>query len=239
MLNLEELFQARTGFSRKQHWSRRLQTIGVVTRTATVSLMLFVASCDAYKWPPYEDKLRSMFLESKPILVELQSEMIADGLKLVGPGRERLRSDQPVLTGEQVRKYGNLFERLPYHWSMLRNDDATFVDVYGPSPRGMGKVFAYTLAHREIPANLPSCDRAGWDVSCGMCTVDLGDNWSIQYFWHPKDIGPDWDGRLGEGLPTMEEIQEQHEQELGDCIDAGMREMGVDSDLHLSPAREH
>jgi len=200
----------------------------LVVRAATVSLMFLIVSCDAYNWPPYETQLRSMFLESKSVLTEIESEMIADGLVIIGPGRQRLRSDQPELTADQVNKYKNLFERLPYQWNLSRSNGTTFIDAYGPSPWGLGKSFSYTFVHREEPADLLSCEAAGWTVSCGMCAVNLGDNWSIQYFWHPKDLGPEWDGRIGEGLPTPEEIQEQYERELDECLDAGLKEMGVD-----------
>ena len=203
----------------------------LATRIAIVVPMLLIASCEAYSWPPYEKRLRSMFLESKSVLTEIEAEMIADGLVYMGPGPAMFRSDQPEPTQDQVDKYGELFERLSYRWKLWRNDGATYVRIDGQSPRGMGRDFSYTLAHLEEPANLPACDAGGWIVSCGLCTVDLGDDWSIQYSWYPKNIGPEWDGRLGEGLPTMEEIQEQRRQELDACLDAGMKKMGVTSGI--------
>ena len=198
-----------------------------VSRVSTASLMLLIMSCDAYQWPPYESQLRTMFVESKPVLIEIEAEMIADGLIVVGRN-ERLRTDQPRLTEVQAKKYKALFERLQNTYVISRSNGTTFINMSGRSPRGMGKDFSYTLVHGELSSTSPSCNAAGWTVSCGTCEVDLGEEWSIQYMWYPKDLGPEWDGRLGEGLPTGEDIQKQFMQELHECRDAGLREMGID-----------
>jgi hypothetical protein len=171
-----------------------------------------------------------MFSESKSVLTEIEEEMIADGLHHIGPKPRLRRYGEPELTEVQERKYDELFERLPYHWSLSRNDQSTFISVYGPSPRGLGKEFSYSLVHGGISEDLPICDAGGWTVSCGVCGVRLDDDWLIRYFWNPNDIGPEWDGSVGEGLPTEEEIQDQYNRELDECLRSGLKEMGVDLD---------
>lgn len=203
-------------------------------RLVVIVATAFLMSCDAYNWPPYENQLRSMFTESKSVLAEIESEMDADGLSYIGPKPRLRRHGEPELTAAQIDKYDGLFERLRYHWSLSRNDGRTFISVYGPSPRLLGKDFYYSLIHNGDVEGLPSCDAGGRTVSCGMCGSDLGDDWIIQYYWLPKDIGPDWDGSIGEGLPTPEEIQEETQREIDECLEAGLREMGVDLEAKTS-----
>ena len=213
----------------QSHWSKQLRRTSLIVFAGTALLVTLIASCDAYKWPPYEDQLRTMLVESKSVLTEIESEMMADGLSVVGPNPLR-RHGEPELTDAQLRKYKDLFEQLPYYGTFFRDDRNTTVSLLGASPIGLGKEFSFSFVHGEIPEGLPSCDAGGRTVSCGACDVDLGDNWHLQYQWLPKDIGPDWDGKVGEGLPTMEEIQEQHQREIEECFEAWRIEMGIDPD---------
>ena len=185
-------------------------------------------SCDAYHWPPYENHFRSMFLESKSVLMEIESEMISDGLDFIGPGRERHRTDRPALTDELKSKYAKLFARMPYRWHLSRNinNDATLIELYAPSILGSRKTIMYFYEHRDTPANYPSCDVTKRSQRCGQCYVPLGDQWFIEYSWLPEDLGPKWDGSVGEGKPTPEEIGELREKAWSDCLAAGLAENG-------------
>jgi hypothetical protein len=92
----------------------------------------------------------------------------------------------------------------------------------------LGKDFNFWFVHGEISEGLPACDTGGRTVPCGACDIDLGSDWHLQYQWLPRDIGPGWDGRVGEGIPTTEEIQEQRQREVENCFEAGRMEMGID-----------
>ena len=199
-----------------------------VTRAALIFAMLLTLSCDSARWPPYERQIRSMFLESKPVLTEIEMEMVSDGLDFIGPGRERTRLDGSRLTDDLKAKYKNLFERLPYFWDLSRNDGTTFINLHFPRNWRVRKSFMYTITHRETPMTLPSCGFSGWPPSCGRCAVDLYDNWFIEYSWTPKDLGPEWDGRIGDGLPTPDEIHDEYKNELEECMDAGLKDLGFD-----------
>jgi hypothetical protein len=170
-----------------------------------------------------------MFAQSKTVLSKIETEMIADGLYYAAKNR-RLRHGEPELTDAQLSKYEDLFGRLPYNSAIFRDDGSTSVTLPSASPMGLGKDFNFWFVHREISDGLPACDAGGRTVSCGGCDVDLGDDWHLLYQWLPKDIGPDWDGRIGEGLPTMEEIQELHQREVKECLEMGWKEMGVAPD---------
>jgi len=203
-----------------------LHSINPVIRIATALAMLFCVSCDAYHWPPYENQLRAMFLESKSVLVEIESEMISDDIFLAGRDRQRQWSNQSEITVVQLSKYAELFDRLPYHWSVARNDGITFIHVDTRPIRGTRKSFTYSITHRESPSSPPSCDIAKRELDCGGCSVDLGDQWSIEYLWQPTDIGPEWDGSIGEGKPTEEDIQQAREAELIECFNDGHQQTG-------------
>jgi hypothetical protein len=58
--------------------------------------------------------------------------------------------------------------------------------------------------------------------------VDLHDNWFIEYSWTPKDLGPEWDGKIGDGLPTPDEIHDEYKKEFEECMDAGLKDLGFD-----------
>ena len=190
--------------------------------------MLLMMSCDAYNWPPHENHFRTIFLESKSVLLKIESEMIADGLDVIGPPGRRRRAGQAELTDDQKTKYADLFARMPYHWHLQRNinNDATWIELYAPPILGSRKTFMYSYTHRDTPANERSCEVTKRSQRCGDCYVPLGDQWFIEYSWWPEDIGPEWDGSVGEGKPTPEEIHELHMKALKDCFDAGLKENG-------------
>ena len=193
-----------------------------------VLMALLSVGCDAYHWPPHENKLRTMFLESKSVLVEIELEMISDGLDFIGPGRERHRKDGPQLTDVQKAKYAALFSRLPYLWNLSRNNEVTFINVNPPPILGSRRSVLYSFTHRQERARQPFCEDTKRSQTCGQCSVALGDQWYIDYLWHPDDLGPDWDGRVGEGLPSPEEINEQFGQVLDECLADGLIESGFD-----------
>lgn len=175
-----------------------------------------------------------MFLESKSVLVKIESEMISDSLDFIGPGRERRRTDGTKLTDDQKAKYAALFSRLPNFWHLSRNNEVTFIDVNPPPILGSRRSVMYSFTHREERARQPFCEDTKRSQLCGQCSVALGDQWFIDYLWHPKDLGPDWDGRIGEGLPSPEEINEQFGQALDECLAAGLIESGYDQgEFHI------
>ena len=76
---------------------------------------------------------------------------------------------------------------------------------------------------------IPHCDENKARLpGCGACYEDLDSDWVMIWHWFPQDLGPDWDGSIGEGLPTVEEIQEQRRAAMDECIESGRQAMGLD-----------
>ncbi len=97
-------------------------------------------------------------------------------------------------------------------------------------PDTQGGDFYFDFVWSENDVSVPHCDEKKARLPmCGVCYENLDPNWYMYWRWFPQDLGPDWDGRLGEGLPTLEEIQEQTDMALDECLEAGREAMGLGS----------
>ena len=99
-----------------------------------------------------------------------------------------------------------------------------------PIPPTQGAHFLFYFVWSEKRASIPRCDEEkARPPACGACYVSLDSNWYMYWRWFPRDLGLDWDGRIGGGLLTPEEAHEQYAIALDECIAAGREEMGMDS----------
>lgn len=155
-----------------------------VFRISLLGALLLILSCDAHRWPPYFEQLRSMFEDAEPILREIESEMISDGLFTIGPGLNKSfrHPDLPELTSEQEGKYSKLFDQLSFYGTFGRMDGRTRVDLISQEIRSRNFLFFYW--HGEIPEGIPSCDSVQREQSCGDCFVPLTPDWVLEYRWY-------------------------------------------------------
>ena len=210
----------------------------LATRILLVLLIaMLLPACEKWAWPPYEKSLRELFAERQDQFDEVRINMLADGLELVDyshvSGRALLCAGEscPATIGkddEQLQeKYSDLIEeRSIFRYTMY---DSVFYVSGMPSPNTQGGEFFFDFVWSEKKPVIPHCEEEKARLpTCGTCYEELDPNWYVQWRWFPDDLGPEWDGRIGEGLPTPEEIEEQHEIALDECLEKGRQEMGLD-----------
>lgn len=123
-------------------------------------------------------------------------------------------------------KYRNLIEERSAFRYTLRDGDFNVRFSFPPMRNGD---FYISFIRTEAVLSMPHCDAGKARLpSCGRCYEDLDSNWYMYWNWYPEDLGPDWDGSVGEGLPTPEEIREQTEMATEECLKAGWEEMGLE-----------
>ena len=197
-----------------------------------------IAACEKWSWPPYEKSARNLFAENQELFEEIRQNMSADNLDEVdwadARGRATYYCEGPSCPrtidehDEQLlAKYSGLIEeRSPFRYTLRDNEFIVRLTI----PPTQGGNFYFGFVRSESGASIPHCDeRKARLPHCGMCYEDLDPNWYMSWRWFPRDLGPDWDGSVGEGLPTPEEIDEQYEKALDECLKAGRDEMELDS----------
>ena len=200
-------------------------------------LSMSITACEKWSWPPYEESARDLFAENKERFEEIRQNMLDDNLEEVDSPHARGRAHRcvgpgcPSTIGEHdellQEKYSELIEERSLFRYALRDGDF-IVSLSFPPMRGGD--FYFRFVRSEAEAAMPHCDEKRARLpSCGRCYEDLGPNWYMYWVWFPRDLGPDWDGGVGEGLPTPEEIQEQYEIALDECIESGREKMGLDT----------
>ena len=200
-----------------------------------------IGACERWSWPPYENSLRDLFAENKDQFEEVRQNMLADNLEDVSSADARGRGFECVGPGcprtidksdEQLQaKYSQLIEERSIFRYTLSDGDFSVRGLPLPPTQGRDFYFQYFWSEEEI--FIPHCDeRKARLSSCGRCYVDLDSNWFMFWVWYPQDLGPDWDGSVGEGSPTPEEIREQTEMATDECVKAGWIEMGLEVDIN-------
>ena len=207
----------------------------------TVARLLLIAvltapipACEKWSWPPYEESLRELFAENKDEFEKIRQSMLADNLELVNSAYARGRAYRCAGEGcpsvieaddkELQAKYSKLVGDRSIFQYWLRDGDFRVTDVLIPPTQGGDFYFNFVWSEKE--ALVPHCNEKKARLpTCGACYKDLDPNWHMYWWWYPQDLGPDWDGSVGEGLPTPDEILEQTEAATEECLKAGWEEM--------------
>jgi hypothetical protein len=195
-------------------------------------------ACEKWSWPPYEKSLRELFAENKEQFEEIRQNMLADNLEVVDSAYARGRAYRCAGAGcpstidkqdvELQAKYSELIEDRSIFRYTLRDGDFSVGGLPVLPTQGGDFYFDFVWSEKEV--SIPHCDEKKARLPiCGACYEDLNPNWYMYWRWFPRDLGPDWDGSVGEGLPTPEEIQELDEIAFDECLKTGREEMGLDS----------
>lgn len=201
------------------------------------ALSASIAACEKWSWPPYERSLRDLFADNKDQFEEIRQNMLADDLEEVDSAHARGRAyacegaDCPRTIDEHDEqlqaKYSSLIDERSIFRYTLRDGDFSVRGLPFPPTQG-GEFFFYFL-WSEKDMQIPHCSEGKARLpSCGACIEDLEANWYMYWRWNPSDLGPDWDGGVGEGFRTPEEIEELFNAALRDCLKEGWNEMGFD-----------
>ena len=215
--------------------------MGIATRALLLILVAtLLPACEKWSWPPYEESLRGLFAENNERFEEIRRNMLTDGLEAVDSAHARGRAPWSCEGAgcpstieddddELQAKYSELIEERSIFRYIFRDNDFYISDL--PLPSTLGGDFYFDFVRSEDELAIPHCDeRKARLPSCGACYEDLDPNWYMYWRWFPQDLGADWDGSVGEGRPTREEIDKQYEDALEDCLKAGWAEMGLDTD---------
>lgn len=213
----------------------------VVQFTLTTILAASIGACERWSWPPYENSLRDLFAENKDQFEEIRQNMLADNLEDVTSADARGRGFECAGPGcprtidkrdEQLQaKYSKLIEERSIFGYTLYDGNFGVRGLPFPPTRGGDFYFRYIWSAEEV--SIPHCDEGKARLpSCGRCYMNLDSNWYMVWMWYPRNLGPDWDGSVGEGFPTPEEILEQTEMATEECLKAGWIEMGLEIDAH-------
>jgi hypothetical protein len=178
-------------------------------------------------------------LQNKDQFEEIRRNMLADNLTKLNSSEARGKgflfhcdgTDCPRTIGRDDKqlqaKYSKLIEERSMFTYSLYDGDFTVRGLSFPPTQGGDFYFGYVRS--EAGVSIPNCgERKARLPSCGSCYEDLNSNWHMYWIWYPRDLGPDRDGSVGEGLPTEEEILEQIKIATEGCVKAGWEEMGME-----------
>jgi hypothetical protein len=156
----------------------------------SLSLLLFITSCERWSWPPYERSARALFEENKELFEAIRQNMESDDLEFMSDayarGRNRVRAGQEpaILSAELQAKYSALVdERSAFQFELT--EDHFIVDVSSPSLRDYYLNFSYVRG--VIDRSIPRCSEASVkDAACGSCSVPMNADWTMFWSWFPK-----------------------------------------------------
>lgn len=120
-------------------------------------------------------------------MIEIETQMVADNLPVIGPGLNRAYShpEVPELTDQQEKKYASLFSRLSFYGTFLRVNGVTRVWLNSESVRS--REFVFVFEHKAVPADFPLCSSVDRSESCGTCVAPLDAQWHLEYRWTTED----------------------------------------------------
>ena len=155
-----------------------------------ITLALGAGACESVAdWPPFEQRLRAYFDDNRSLLEELEREMIADGYHRMN---SRILSGKlsnpaaPRLDAAQVEKYRRLIEPADTELIVLRRPGATEFEML--SEPVAASLYLFRYIHGDDADVAPDCNAAMREAPCGICTVELGGDWRLEYEWFPQDL---------------------------------------------------
>jgi hypothetical protein len=155
------------------------------TAIVATSLAILLA-CARPDWPPQVAELREQFLAGKAVFLEIEQEMVRDGLMTMSPSKVSggvRHPDFPALTPIQEEKYRNILDRAHIYINVDRSDEQTQFDLVSQEHRG--RLYLFTFVH-NFGAPLPyDCSESDRNDDCGYCSVDLDDDWFLTFTWVP------------------------------------------------------
>lgn len=135
-----------------------------------------------------------IFEQQKATFVELEHEMTVDGFLRMSPAvfSEMARNPTiPKLPSNQADKYLALFDRVQMFVSVVRLADSTefelMIENVGP------RLYLTRFIHSAQDNNLPKCVLTMDQLACGTCSIELEQDWLLEYRWFPAD--PDEEAR--------------------------------------------
>jgi len=153
-----------------------------------------VPACDRSTWPPNQAEMARIFEQQKATVVALEHEMAVDGFLRMSPGvfSEMARNPTiPKLPSNQADKYLALFDRVQMFVSVVRLAESTefelMIENVGP------RLYLTRFIHTAKDNTLPKCVLTMDQLACGTCSIELEQDWLVEYRWFPAN--PDEEAR--------------------------------------------
>ncbi len=156
----------------------------MIRRFSLAVLVFLTLGCSGADFPPRYQDLQRMFHETEPYLLAIEREMETDELWQLVPHYIDGTFDErhvPELTSDQIGRYRDLLDLVPYVSYVDKTDDRTdFSAGWVTTDRWQ---FTFQFIHttrRERPAN---CDESRVGGTSRVCSSDLGNDWALWVGW--------------------------------------------------------
>ena len=205
------------------------------------SFSLAVSGCD--QWPPYQNELRENFTNNREAFDTLKTKIQGTEyihVSMTGIyGIPRFDDSTYVVANTQGEEYieQEIIEDDP-EWNDLflaanvfavaQHEDVVSLRFVGPLEDDKRTTFAeyvYDAAGRE---SRKTCLPEYEDLRCGLCAVDLADNWYIDYWWSPEELVLGGYDRVLDDEMTNEQYRETFDRNLEQCRFDGYTAIGYD-----------
>jgi hypothetical protein len=161
----------------------------MVDRRVLAVLFFLTTACSAADFPSRYHDLLALFGESRPHLIAIEQELEKDGLWQLVPhyvDGSINKPHVPSLTANQIDKYRKLLELVPYVRYVDKEEDRT--DFSLGTDAIDRRIFSYQFIHTTRRPRPTNCDEVSMAGARGVCSSDLGDDWSLWVTWFvPSD----------------------------------------------------
>ena len=154
-------------------------------RQFSLAVLVFLTTgCSGADFPPRYQDLQRLFHETKLHLVAIEREMEKDDLWQLVPHYVDSSFNEPhfpELTSNQIIKYRDLLESVPYVSYVDKADEMSdFSAGWVTTDRWR---FTFQFIHTTRRARPPNCDESRVGDTSGLCSSDLGNDWAIWVTW--------------------------------------------------------
>lgn len=115
-------------------------------------------------------------------------------------------------------------------WSVEHFDGVVRFSFGSSIDQNEKTVFAEYVHNADLQNTRLPCVPEHKNIPCGLCSVPLDDEWYIEFWWSPEDIGDDELERVVAGEISDEEYRESINRDLAQCRIDGYAEIGYDMD---------
>ena len=161
----------------------------MIGRCPLAVLFFLTTACGRADLPPRYQDLQSLFPETKPHLIAIERELEKDDLWQLVPHYVNgtfNESHVPELTSNQIAKYRDLLELVPYVSYVDKTDDRTDFSLGSVTTDRWN--FSFQFIHTTRRARPANCDEVSIGGASGVCSSDLGDDWALWVIWYePSD----------------------------------------------------
>ena len=227
-----------TAVDQQQPPRRAPSAVGLAALLFVVPLL---GACE--KWPPHEEELRRNFEENRVALESLEAKISGTKYFRVSQtgimGIPRFNDSDHVVADFHGVEFveSDLIENDPEWEQFFRQagvfsvskyeDRATFGFV-GSLPDKSRSIWVEYVRSAVQRKNLKPCLPEHKNLACGLCVVDLDDQWFLEYWWTPEDVIPDRYEEVLSGQLSDEEYWQEIDAALLECRINGYRSIGYD-----------